>query len=956
MPPLPTGTVTLFYTDMEGSTPLLEQLGDAAYSTVRDDFYRILRTACGAYGGAEVEDTGDGTHVAFRSAEDAVHAAADAQRAMRAYAWPQGVEVRVRIGLHTGTPLVSAARYVGIDVHRVARICQAAWGGQILLTEETRNALAPALPSAFTLKDLGPHRLKGLQRAEQVFQLIPGGLPAEFPPVRSLDSLPNNLPRQLTVFVGREREMARIKGLVDTSRLVTLTGAGGCGKTRLALQVAADLVDAYRDGVWLVELAPLSNPPLVAQEIASVLRVREQQGRSLLTTLIEHLESRTLLLVLDNCEHLVQACAEVTDALLRACPTLRVLTTSREPLAIMGEATFRVPSLSLPELDRMPRLDRLAESEAVRLFVDRAATTARFEFTSQNAPLVAHICHRLDGIPLAIELAAARVKVLSLDQIAVRLNDRFRLLTGGSRTAMPRQQTLRAAMDWSYALLSDKERRLLARSSVFAASWTLEAAEAICAGDGIEDAEILDLVAQLVDKSLVTVDDSHDGSRYRLPETVRQYSRDRLLEMRQDDVFRRRHRDWHLRLADDAESGLRGPKQAEWLARLDVDHDDVRAALEWCLARTEEIEAGMQLAAAMSRFWWMRGVLTEARRWLTGLLDAAADVSSSARARALLEAGRLAWAQSDYSVAVGLLEQSLTLFRGFGDQPGLADALNMLGLVAWATSEYAIAGARFEESLVIARALSDRHRIAALLSNLGLVAVARGDYQRAEALHRESHDTRVALGDAHGTAISLNNLGLVALAEDKVSSALERFNESLLIHQRLGNKQHIAHLLTHLGLVALRNGAGERAIALCREGLALAREVADREGIANALLGLAKSARWRGDLDQAINWGRESLILRREQRNQRAVAECLETLAAIAFAKTRFALAAQLVGASEAMRDTIGAPMAPSEREDYLRLKEALREHWGPEALASVREGRGLSPDRAMEIALDVNA
>jgi predicted ATPase/class 3 adenylate cyclase len=943
MPPLPTGTVTLFFTDMEGSTPLLVQLGDAAYNTLRNDFYKILRSACDAHGGREVEDTGDGTHAVFRSALDAVRAAADAQRAMRAHPWPQGVEVRVRIGLHTGAPLATQTRYVGIDVHRVARICQAAWGGQVLLTEEARDALAGSLAGEFTLKDLGPHRLRGLQRAEQVFQLLHDALPAEFPPVRSLDSLPNNLPRQLSAFVGREREMARVRDLVETSRLVTLTGAGGCGKTRLALQVAADLADAYRDGAWLVELAPLSDPALVTQEIASALRVREQQGRPLIATLVEYLEPRTLLLVLDNCEHLVQGTAEAADGLLRACPNLRILATSREPLAIGGEATYRVPSLSLPQLDRMPGLERLAESEAVRLFVDRAASAARFQLTSQNAPLVAHICQRLDGIPLAIELAAARVKVLSLDQIAVRLNDRFRLLTGGSRTAMARQQTLRAAMDWSYALLSDAERRLLARLSVFAGSWTLDAVEAVCAGDGIESGDVLDLVTQLVDKSLVGVDESSGDGRYRLLETVRQYSRDRLLEMRADETFRRRHRDWHLRLAGDAESGLRGPRQGEWLARLDLDHDDVRAALEWCVANPDEAEAGVRLAAAMGRFWWIRGYLTEARKWLTALLAKAPKAETLWRSRALLEAGRLAWAQSDYTAATGFFDQSLLLSRALRDVEGTVDALNMLGLDALAASEYARARVYLDEALPLARTVGDRHRLAVLLNNLGLVDAATGDHERARALHRECLDIRRQVGDAHGAAIALNNLGLVAAATRDHAAAQTLYEESLDIHKRLGNKQHIMSTLNNLGHLALEGGDYDRAASLCDQSLTLAHELADSEGIANAVLNLGRVAAGRGDPARAGALGRQSLVLRNGLRDRRGIAECLEQLALVAGAEGRADRAGRLYGAADALRNRIGAAAA-SDPHEARPLPAADS--------AAVAEGRALTLDQAIELAL----
>jgi predicted ATPase/class 3 adenylate cyclase len=952
MPPLPTGTVTLLFTDIEDSTPLLQQLGDAMYATVLAEHARILREACAAHGGHEVESHGDGILVAFREAGDAALAATAAQRGVWAYRWPDGITLRVRIGLHTGEPIATPRGYVGLDVHRAARICQAGWGGQILLTEDTHARIASHLPSDLTVRHLGAYRLKGLHRPEHVFQLLHPDLPEDFPPVRSLDSLPNNLPRLLTSFIGRDREMDEIKRLLSEHRLVTLTGAGGCGKTRLALQVAADRADTYRDGVWLVELAALSDPALVPQALASVLHVREQQGRTLLTTLTEHLASRELLAVLDNCEHVIRACAHLTEALLHSTRALTILTTSREPLGIPGERTYRIPSLSLPDLDRMPTLDRLSEFDAVRLFIDRAAATSpSFRVTRDTAPLVAHICHRLDGIPLAIELAAARVKVLTLNEIALRLNDRFRLLSAGSRTAIPRQQTLRAAMDWSYALLSEGERLLAGRLSVFAGGWTLDAAETICAGDGIDESEVLDLLTQLVDKSLVVTDESPGGARFHMLETVRQYSRDRLLETRQDQVIRTRHRDWVLAVAEQAEAGLRGPAQAEWLARIEIEHDNIRAALEWCLAHPAAAEAGMRLAAAMGRFWWMRGHLSEARRWLEGLLTIPGDSSSESRARTLLEAGRVAFTQSDYAAAGRYFEQSLTAFRMLEDRSGIVDSLNMLGLLSWVTSEYGTARMHFQAGLPLARALDDLRRVTVLLSNLGLVEAAQGDYDAATSRHQESLEILRSLGDTHGVAIALNNLGLVAAAQGRWAAAQQLFEESLRIRRDLDDRHHQMYSLNNLAAVNLRHGDDQRAGALVEESLALARAFGDQEGVANALLTQARIAQHRGDLPGATAHAGDSLRLRHALRDRRGVAECFELLAAAAAAQGRHERAGRLIGAASALRDTIGAPHTPVERQEHARVTAAIRTHLGARASTILDEGRRMSLEGAVDLA-----
>jgi predicted ATPase len=471
------------------------------------------------------------------------------------------------------------------------------------------------------LRDLGEHRLKDLAHPFRLFQVVASELPTDFPPLRSLDAHRHNLPIQLTSFIGRTREIAEVKRLLSTARLVTLTGAGGAGKTRLALQAVADMVESHPDGVWLAEFAPIADPALVSKTVASALNVPEQPGRDLTETLVDALQPKALLLILDNCEHLLAGCSDLAAALLRKCRQVRILATSREALGVTGETLWRVPSLSMPEnIHRLPRPEELVLYEAVRLFVDRAAaTTPGFTITSENASAVALVCQRLDGIPLAIELAAARVKALAVHQIAARLADQFRLLTGGSRTALPRQQTLRGAMDWSHDLLSGTERILLRRLSAFSGGWGLEAAEFVCAGEGVEATVILDLLTSLVDKSLVLAETQHSEVRFRLLEIVRQYSRDRLEESGEAREARSRHLGWHLRLAEEAAPLLRGPHERIWLERLETEHGNLRSALEWNRRETDT-ERGLRLAAALRRFWEMHGHFTEGRRWLEDLV------------------------------------------------------------------------------------------------------------------------------------------------------------------------------------------------------------------------------------------------------------------------------------------------------------------------------------------------
>jgi predicted ATPase/class 3 adenylate cyclase len=598
MPVLPTGTVTFLFTDIEESTTLLQRLGDRRYAEVLEEQRRLLRAAFAEDNGQEIDTQGDAFLVAFSRASDAVATAVAAQQALLKHIWPDGEAPLVRMGLHTGEPISESGSYVGLDVHRAARICAVGHGGQILLSQAVGVLAAPDLPPGVSLRDLGPHRLKDLREPEHLFQVVHPDLPADFPRLKSLDVLPNNLPVQLTSFIGREREKAEVRRLLSSTRVLTLTGSGGKGKTRLALQVAAEGLEGFPDGVWLVELAVLSDPSLVPKAVASALGVPEQQGRLLTETLVDGMRGKSVLVILDNCEHLVAACAHLTDVLLRACPNLRILATSREALGVTGETTWRVTSLSLPDPERLPPLDQFTEYEAIRLFVARAVAIApQFAVTNRNALAVAQVCHRLDGIPLAIELAAARVKVLAVEQIAARLDDRFRLLTGGSRTALPRQQTLRAAMDWSYHLLSETERLLLRRLSVFAGGWALDAAEGICTGRNLEATDILDLLTSLVDKSLVQAETHRGEARYRLLETVRQYARDRLVEASEEVDVRTRHRAWYVALAERADREPRGPRQRIWR-----DHDNLRAALVWGKEDPGGAEATLRLVGALTWF------------------------------------------------------------------------------------------------------------------------------------------------------------------------------------------------------------------------------------------------------------------------------------------------------------------------------------------------------------------
>jgi predicted ATPase/class 3 adenylate cyclase len=812
-PRLPTGTVTFLFTDIEGSTQLWEQHPDAMrLALVRHD--ACLHAAITSNQGTVFKTVGDAFCACFATAADALDAALAAQRNLRslqpsAVATAAALSLKVRMALHTGAAEARGGDYFGPALNRIARLLAIGHGGQVLLSQTTADLMQEEKHSAVSLRPLGSHRLRDLQRPEQVYQLMHPELPADFPPLKSLDSLPNNLPRQLTRFIGREHEIAEVKRLLSTTALLTLTGAGGCGKSRLALQVAAYLLEEYADGVWLVELAALSDPALAPQTVATALGVREAPGRPLTQTLIDFLRPKRVLLLLDNCEHLLAACTQLTETLLRACPHLRILASSREALGLMGEQNYRVPSLSLPDPKQLPPLERLQEYEALQLFTDRAVLSqATFAVTAANVAAVAQVCQRLDGIPLAIELAAARVSALPVEQIAARLDDRFRLLTGGSRTALPRQQTLRALIDWSCDLLSDPERAILRRLSVFAGGWTLEAAEAVCTGAGIESWEVLDLLTRLVDKSLVLYGEQSGASRYRLLETVRQYSRDRLLESGEAESIRWQHAHFFLAMAEREERPERSGRE-----RLEREHDNLRVALEWYQLQ-EDGTYVQRLARSMSGLWLGRGHLTEGREHLARILSRR-DMGepTAARANVLRLAGMLAGGSGDYGPEQQLHQECLRIRRQLGNKGEIADSLLNLAYSARNVGDYVWARTLAEESLAVAEEAGDKRLLAYLLAFGGSIIGEQGDHAVARAYLERSLVISRELGErAHAKAH--HSLARADRALGDLMSARAHLQETLALYRVHGWYRWVPQTLISLAGLEGAEGQFERAARL----------------------------------------------------------------------------------------------------------------------------------------------
>jgi non-specific serine/threonine protein kinase len=766
----------------------------------------------------------------------------------------------------------------------------------------------------------------------------------------------HNLPQALTSFIGREHEIEEAERLFATTRLLTLVGPGGAGKTRLALQVAADLLVSRRDGVWLTELAAITDPDRVAQTIAASVGVAEQPGKTPTDALVEYLASRRLVLVLDNAEHLLAPCATLVHDILRQCANVEVLATSREPLGVGGEAVYRVPPMTVPDSKRDATPSDISAYESVRLFVERARLhRPGFEMDRENAPAVASICRRLDGIPLSLELAAARVRSMTVEEIDGRLDQRFRLLAGGARTAEPRQQSLRSLIDWSVDLLAGAEKALLLRSSVFAGGWTLESAERVCAGPPIGDATAVDeTLTALVDKSLVVAESRGRATRFGLLETVRQYARAALAESGEAHRWRFRHLEHCLEVVEAAEPHLTGSEQQAWLDRLEAEHDNVRAALAWSLSPGGDVESGLRLAAAFWRVWHVRGFVTEARDWLSRLL-AAAPARTSGRARALLRCGTSSQNQGDYPEAQAMFEESLSIARERGERRHLGSALNNLGTLAYLRGDYPRAREMYEESLAVRRELADLAGIAACFNNLGNLAYFEGDYDAARAMHEESLATERRLGNRWGIATSLQSLGITLCERGDYAAARAAFEEGLAIHRELGSRPGVAYMLNSLGNVANDQGDHATAQVHYEASLAVQKELGDREGIAAALYNLSLVAAEQGHHARARSLGEDALAIRAAMDDRRGIAWSLEGLAHATFALGGEATtAARLWGAAARLREEVGCPLPPHDQARCDRHVAA-----GREALAdddaferAWQEGLALPLTEAVELAL----
>ena len=850
----PTGTLTLLFTDIEGSTRLWEHdaLAMQAALTRHDE---ILRSVIEQHGGYVFKTVGDAFCAVFPTAPDALEAALEIQRRLLTSEWEQTGPLRVRMALHTGAAEERDGDYFGPPVNRVARLLSAAHGGQVLLSLPTQELVRDQLPTQTSLRDLGEHRLKDLFRPERVFQLLAAGLPSEFPPLRTLDAFRNNLPLQPTPLIGREKEVSEVCDLMrlEETRLLTLTGPGGTGKTRLALQAAADLLDDFPDGTFFAPLATLTEAELLLPAVAETLGMRETGEQPLDESLKDYLVERRMLLLLDNFEQVLGAAPAVTE-LLAGAPGLKVLATSRAPLGLYGEHEFPVPPLSMPDLEHPPPLESLTQYEAVSLFVERArALKPDFKVTNESAPAVAEICVRLDGLPLAIELAAARIKMLPPKAMLQRLTSRLKLLTGGARDLPERQRTLRATIEWSHALLDEGEQLLFGRLAVFSGGRTLEAIEAICDALGDLPVDAFDGISSLLDKSLIRQEEGPNGEpRFVMLETVHEFAREKLEDSAEAQEIKRIHAQYFLTLAEVAFPELRGPDQLEWLERLEAEHDNMRAALTWALER-KEAEVALRLGGALWWFWWMRGHNSEGRRWLEEALAIEGRVLPEVRAMALAGAGELATSQGNLDRAKEVCEEGLELLLHEGRETREAKLclLAFLGWVALEREEYEQAKQLFEEGLALSRQMRDTWWLANSLSNVAVVSHSLEDYEKATELYEESMDLFRELGDRRRLATCLNNLAMVVCSQGELGRAAKLIEESVVLLRELGARGVASVGLCNLGWIALLQDDLSRAADLYRESLSVSWDTGVNPVVQRTLEGFACLAGAKGEADRA---------------------------------------------------------------------------------------------------------
>jgi predicted ATPase/class 3 adenylate cyclase len=912
---LPTGSVIFLFTDIEGSTQRWEQYGDAMkIALARHDV--LLRSAIESRGGHVFKTVGDAFCAAFATASAAAGAALDTQRTLAKEDWSAVDGLCVRVGLHAGDADEREGDYFGPSVNRVARLMSSAHGGQIVLSAAVADLIRESLAPNESLIDLGTHRLKDLLQPEHVFQLTAADLRADFPQLRTLDARPNNLPVHLTNLVGRGQDVIDVSKLFANYRLVTLAGAGGVGKTRLATEVGAELLGNYSDGVWLVELAAMSEPEHIIGAVAGGLSVRLSPGTLPLDSLVDALRQKRILIILDNCEHVVAACAALAVGILHGCPHVRILATSREPLHVEGEYVYRVPSLAVPNSVEGLTAEEASRFSAVALFAERAATVGTgFALSDANAPVVAQICRRLDGIPLAIELAASRVRVLNPASIAQKLDDRFRLLEGGRRAVMPRQQTLRALIDWSHDLLTERERALFRRLSIFSGTFSMDAVAAICTDDTVCDGDILNLVSSLVDKSLTVIEQMPEEQCFRMLESIREFARDRLSDAGENDIFARRHAAFYCDAAQSVQDEYRRREEAAVvLRRLDAGLDNYRAAIDWAFGKHGDAELGTIIATSLSPYWENRGLEPEGlSRLEMGLSRLAGHEPTIAQGRAYAAIASLAFPTRQLRRTLDAARSAAKIARALGDEGLLGRALRAEGDSLSQFGSHDEAARRLDEALPLLRSAGLDRAADGCLLDQGMNENARGHFEAARRIYEELRLKFRSKGDVVRLCHVTINLAETEFASANVRAAISLLEEIVPIlevapHFALAVRCNLASYLLAAGEIERGKDVARSALEFCVE---------------------------RGYFEFAV--------------------VPLESLALVAAIAGDASAAARIVGFTDAIVKAGGAPREQTEQRSYDRLMTLIQNKLPQEELAQcVAAGVAMSQEAAIKAALAI--
>lgn len=961
----PIGLVTFLFTDIEGSTKLSQEFPDT-YSEAMDKHNSILTNAIESNNGFIFKIAGDSFCCAFAIAEDAVKAAVMAQKDFAFETAGQAVSdavIKVRIGIHTGNAEWTGTDYIGyVALARVNRIMSAACGEQIIISNNTHELVIEKFTGVgkdsdtkITFRDLGERRLKDLIQALNLYQVVAPDLREDFPPLKTLDARPNNLPAQLTSFIGREKEMKDIKLHLLKSSLLTLLGPGGTGKTRLALQAGAEMIDDFENGVWLVELAAITEPSFVAGEIASVFNLKSAGSKEIIEILRNYLREKELLLILDNCEHLIHECASITDQLLHTCKKLKILTSSREPLQISGEIVYSVPSLSMPNTKVSLTAKALTQYESVQLFVDRATSVkSDFKVTNENAPALAQLCYDLDGIPLAIELASARINVLPVEKILERLKDMFNLLTRGNRTLLPRQQTLRALIDWSYDLLSEKEKILLQRVSIFTGGWTLEAAEAICSDEPLEELEILDLISNLINKSLVKMYESENESRYIMLETIRKYGEEKLSASKEKLNIQNKSFEFFYKFIEGSDTKLSGSEQRVWIRQINTEYENIRESLRWALENVPE--SALKMSIELGKFWELQSHFKEALETLGKCLENSLKVDPLSKAKGIFWKGFFSVQQAKYKEANECLNQSIGMFRELNYKEGEAMALISLATIAVFEVDYEKINLYSDQSLVLSGEINNRSYIARNLQNIAIGLMQQGKHDEARKKFEESIAIYRELNDPVQLAKIIGNIGALEYLMTNYDKARIVLEESLLIRHELGDKQGISIALVNIGAVAYMQKDYDNARRILEQSLVILKELGDRRIYVTPLSTLGTVAYETGDIPLAVKYLNESLIISHEVGDKYTMAKCFEGFADILIQLKKFESACKLTSKYFSLLESTQKNVIEGETIRVETMRASIKENLSDEEFEKLwSEGKTMTNEEGIEFVKNIS-